>query len=183
MSKNCLAIASLFIGIASSGSVEAGDYFAHVKTAYESVFTGHILSANTVSTADGTFCFFKYAAETEQVIRGPARPTQFSFYSQLGLTVGDGYLFFFSPRDAREHRIDPSTPANAPGGECYRQLNGDLLLYNEIHHIERVWTGKALVTAVKFNDAAAEVDAKFEVPKTEQLVDIDYVISSLSDKK
>jgi hypothetical protein len=169
--------------LADSGESYSND----VRRNYPLIFVTRIVSAKAV-TVDGTACVFKYDSEVQEGVRGSFRTRHLPFESELGLTVGDDYLVYFSEPDAKRLRHGPISPLDKVGRRCdqlissylLRDKASYLLRYNELHHVKEIWDGKRLVRTVEFSDAFADFGTEHTIDKTAHLINFDYVKAQLS---
>ena len=166
-----LLIVSISIVACMESPAISEEYLDRIRDGgYDAIFVTKILSASTVAADKGGDCYYNYESTITQLIQGAMREKRFAFSSRLRLTVGDQYLTYFSEEDARLHRF-----GGQEDNACERRFSGYLLLYNELHHIDRVWNGEKFVTGVKFNDVWAEISPAHELGPDLKLADFAYV--------
>jgi hypothetical protein len=155
------------------------DYWGDVKRNFPTVVTVKITSANTKSV-DDYVCFYEYGSSVTGVLRGHHATTNFPFYSQVGLAIGEEYLIYLSEADAKLPRFAISTPKERMTG-CSKQISGYFFLYNEVALVKDVPKNDQLIRVVQFTDPWADYPVVQSTSEIINFVNFDYVSRQLKN--
>ena len=176
------------------------DYFAADRRDYTNAFIVTVDSADPLRVK-GDWCYYRYHARMREQIRGKFPKSEFDFFTNVGLTMGEDYLLLFSEREARRYHpamdfiafVDAdATPEQQAAQrqeqidhakECKNAMTGYFFDYTEIHLVKNV-KDHVLNTIRRMASFEFDVLQDYPASQTEhevhEFVDLEYVKQQLN---